>query len=62
MKRILVLAAVFTMTWLSNSIWGQDLPSGTTVLVQTNTDVKFYPATIVKKILDGYRVKFEDGT
>jgi len=39
-----------------------ELAAGTQVLAQTGRDVKFHPATVVKRALDGYTVKFEDGS
>ncbi|MCX7023324.1 MAG: hypothetical protein NT080_01735 [Spirochaetes bacterium] len=49
-------------TGFSFAVAAQDLPAGAKVLAQTNTDVKFHPATVMKEALDGYTVKFEDGT
>ncbi len=56
-----ILALAF-FTGFAFTVAAQELPAGTKVLAQTSTDVKFYPATIVKKSLDGYTVQFEDGS
>ena len=52
----LAIAASFGIT-----LAAQDLPAGTKVLAQSNTDTKFLSATVVKTALDGYTITFEDG-
>ena len=53
---VVALVASFGIT-----LAAQDLPAGTKVLAQSNTDTKFFPATVVKTVLDGYTIAFEDG-
>ncbi|MEI6874579.1 MAG: hypothetical protein WCL50_05545 [Spirochaetota bacterium] len=57
-----LLLCLALATGISAAMAAQDLAVGTKVLAQTNTDVNFHPATVVKKALDGYTVRFEDGT
>jgi hypothetical protein len=52
----LAIAASF-----GTALAAQDLPAGAKVLAQPSTDTKFLPATVVKTVLDGYTLAFEDG-